>query len=370
MNARTWFSNLLLPAGITPNGPKLYDPQIHNSKLYSRVRWQGTLGLGEAYVDGWWDCQQIDQLFYQALSFGLEDRFALSLPLLLGAVRARLTNQQTIKRAFDVGEAHYDLGNDLFEAMLGPSMAYSCGYWKDADNLNDAQLAKYELICRKLSLEKGMTVLDIGCGWGGLAQYMATRYGVKVIGLTVSRKQVEYAQRHYCDPAIDIRFQDYRSFNQRVDRVVSIGMWEHIGPKNYRTAMQVVRRSLPDDGLFLLHTIGNPRSVMAIDPWVSKYIFPGGMLPSLKWLAQSAEGLFIIEDLHNFGAYYDPTLMAWYDNFDKAWPNLKRRYDERFHRMWRLYLLSCAGGFRARSIELWQLVLSPKGVIGGYQSIR
>jgi len=368
--AEAWFKKLLGIGGMAVNGPNPWDPQIHNPKIYNRVRWQGTLGLGESYMDGWWDCAQLDEFFYRLLKNDVEKHIGLSLPVIAGAAKAWLLNLQNTKRVFEVGERHYDLGNDLFEAMLGKTMAYTCAYYKTATDLDSAQIAKFELVCQKLQLRPGMTVLDVGCGWGGLAKYMAENYGVKVIGLTISKEQAEYGNRWVRGLPVEIRLEDYRSFNEPVDRAVAVGLWEHIGAKNHRTAMEVIRRCLPDDGLFLLHSNGSSRSGVTIEPWTRKYIFPNALVPSLKQIAQSAEGLFIIEDVHNFSAYYDKTLMAWHKNFEAAWPKLQHNYDNRFYRMWRYYLLSCAGTFRARGIQLFQIVLSPKGVPGGYQSVR
>ncbi len=367
---KAWFAKLMKIAGITPNGPNPWDPQIHNEAFYKRVRWQNVIGLGESYMDGWWDCEQLDEFFARLLRGGVQKAVGLSFPIVFGFAKAAIMNLQSVRRAFNVGKHHYDLGNDLFTAMLGPSMAYSCGYFKNTDNLDEAQNAKYELICQKLKLQPGMTVLDIGCGWGGLAKYLAQHYGVKVVGLTISEEQAKFAAAQCQGLPVRILFQDYRSFNEKVDRVVSVGMWEHIGYRNYRAAMKMARACLADEGLFLLHTINGPVSTITMDPWAKKYIFPDAMIPSIKQMAKSAEGLFLIEDVHNFGPYYDKTLMAWHDNFVAAWPSLKGKYDDRFYRMWVYYLKSCAGAFRARIIGLTQIVLSPKGVLGGYESVR
>jgi cyclopropane-fatty-acyl-phospholipid synthase len=170
---------------------------------------------------------------------------------------------------------------------------------------------------------------------------------------------------------VTFELSDYRQFNsrgeQRFDRVASVGMFEHVGHKNYRPYFEMARRSLADDGLFLLHTIGKNTSGRAVDPWIEKYIFPNGVLPSAKELASAIEGKFVLEDWHSFGADYDRTLMAWFAQFNAAWPRLQSLYDERFYRMWRYYLLSCAGCFRARDTQLWQLVLSASGLKGGYR---
>jgi cyclopropane-fatty-acyl-phospholipid synthase len=287
-----------------------------------------------------------------------------------GVIKGNLFNLQSFRRAFEVGEKHYDIGNDLFSKMLGETMIYSCGYWKEADGLDAAQKNKMDLICRKLDLRPGQRILDIGCGWGSFAKYAAENYGVSVVGITISKEQREFAENLCKGLSVEFRLQDYRDLDEKFDHIVSVGMIEHVGFKNYRNYMEVAKRCLKTDGLFLLHTIGSMKSGSGTDPWTNRYIFPNGMIPSLKQLAKSVEGLFVIEDVHNFGSYYDNTLMAWCANFEAAWPELKTKYDKRFYRMWKYYLLSCAGAFRARSLQLWQIVLSSDGVSGGYETVR
>jgi cyclopropane-fatty-acyl-phospholipid synthase len=260
-----------------------------------------------------------------------------------------------------VGDQHYDVGNDLYTRMLDSRMVYTCGYWRDAENLEEAQKAKLDLVCRKIGLEPGMKVLDLGCGWGSFAQYAAQNYGAEVTGLTVSRDQVKLGQEMCQGLPVDIRLQDYREISGTYDRVVSIGLLEHVGYKNYRDYMKVVDRSLKDDGIAFIHCIGSNKSATSGNAWTTKYIFPNSMLPSIAQLSRAMEGLFVLEDLHNIGEHYDPTLMAWSRNFEAAWPELKGKYSDRFYRMWRFYLLSSAGGFRGRNIQLWQMVMTKNG---------
>jgi cyclopropane-fatty-acyl-phospholipid synthase len=288
----------------------------------------------------------------------------------LHVLRARVVNLQTPSRAFRIGQHHYDIGNDLFRRMLDRRMIYSCAYWKDATTLDQAQEAKLDLVCRKLGLRPGMRVLDIGCGWGGTARFAAERYGVAVVGITVSQAQLTLAREMCAGLDIEIRLQDYRELDGTFDRVLSLGMFEHIGYKNYARFMRVVRRRLAEDGLFLLHTIGSTRSQTSTDPWTARYIFPNSMLPSVAQIAAAAEGAFVIEDWHSLGADYDTTLMHWHRNVEQHWSELADRYRERFHRMWRYFLLASAGSFRARHNQLWQIVLSPSGVPGGYRAPR
>jgi cyclopropane-fatty-acyl-phospholipid synthase len=254
--------------------------------------------------------------------------------------------------------------------MLGERLIYSCGYWKNASILEGAQEAKLDLVCRKLGLRPGMRVLDIGCGWGGTAKFAAERYQVEVVGITVSEQQAKFGKELCRRLPVDIRLQDYRNIEETFDRILSIGMFEHVGYKNYTTFMRIVRNCLKDRGLFLLQTIGGIRSVTRNDPWIERYIFPNSMLPSAKQICSAIEGVFVLEDWHSFGPDYDKTLMEWFRNFHENWDILKEYYNERFYRMWKYYLLSCAGSFRARKNELWQIVLSANGVPGGYRSMR
>jgi cyclopropane-fatty-acyl-phospholipid synthase len=356
-------------AGIKINGPSPWDIQIHDQRAASRILAQGSMGLGESYMDGWWDCASLDGFFERIFEANLTDH--VTAKEVMQTLRARLFNLQDRFRSWQVGKAHYDVGNDLFSAMLDSRMTYSCGYWRDADNLEAAQTAKLDLVCRKLGLKPGMRLLDIGCGWGSLMKFAAEKYDVSCVGLTISKEQAEYARLNVAGLPIEFRLADYRSFNvdghEKFDRIASIGMFEHVGHKNYVSLFETSKRSLISDGLFLLHTIGRKRRRNVIDPWFDRYIFPNGELPSLGEISNSVDARFVVEDVHNFGADYDQTLLAWYERFEAAWPEFASRYGDRFYRMWRYYLLCMAGCFRARQIQLWQIVLSPAGVEGGYQ---
>ncbi len=360
---------LLEAAGVTLGAERPWDIQIHDRRFYRRVLTQGSLGLGEAYMDGWWDCERLDMFFERILRAGLDAR-VISLRDRLRLIGARLTNPGRRALAFQIGRHHYDLGNRLYSAMLDRRMIYSCGYWAAAGNLDEAQDAKLDLICRKLDLQPGMRLLDVGCGWGGLVCYAARRHGVSAVGITVSAEQAGEARHRCAGLPVEIRLQDYREIQGTFDRVVSVGMVEHVGVKNYAVFYATLRRHLAEDGLFLLHTIGNNRSQVNTDPWIERYIFPNSMLPSALQLCRAAEPYFVMEDWHNFGADYDRTLMAWAANFERRWNDLKGVYDERFYRMWRYYLHACAGSFRARQAQLWQILYSPYGVKGGYRTPR
>lgn len=363
---------LLEQADVRINGSRPWDIQVHNPRVYRRVLAEWSLGLGESYMDGDWDCEQLDVLFFRLMAADLDDQVmgAARLRLAFDVLRHRLFNLQSRGRAFQVGEQHYDAGNDVFEAMLDSRMVYSCAYWAGAQDLEAAQEAKLDLICRKLQLQPGETLLDIGCGWGGLAQFAAQRYGAKVVGVTVSKEQLALANERCRGLPVELKLQDYRCLEGSFDKIVSVGMFEHVGPKNYQIYFDTARRLLKPDGLFLLHTIGSHVTTASTDPWIERYVFPNGKLPSAVEIARTVEGRFLIEDWHNFGPDYDRTLMAWAENFERAWAELAPRYGERFRRMWIYYLKCCAGFFRSKQGQLWQVVLSPRSRPGVYRSVR
>ncbi|MCG6656283.1 cyclopropane fatty acyl phospholipid synthase [Halomonas campisalis] len=358
IRARRVLDALLEGSGVTLNGPAPWDPQVYHPDFCSRVLRQGSLGLGEAYMDGWWECERLDDMTCRLLLHGLGERAHTPSERMMYRLQAGLINLQSKARAYIVGETHYDLGNDLFERMLDPTLCYSCGYWKTASTLHEAQLAKLELACRKLELRPGMRVLDIGCGWGSFAEHAARHHNVSVTGITISREQAELARKRCANLPVAIELKDYRELEGRFDRIVSIGMFEHVGHRNYRTYFETIRPLLAEDGLLLLHTIGSNRTEVSIDPWINRYIFPNGMLPSIKQIADASEGVLLMEDWQNFGADYDTTLMAWLHNVDTHWHEIANRYSERTRRMFRYYLSVCAGAFRARDLQLWQIVFS------------
>ncbi|WP_425456055.1 cyclopropane fatty acyl phospholipid synthase [Cognatilysobacter terrigena] len=359
-------AELLAFADVEFDGPKPTDIRVRAPGFAARVLRDGSLGLGESYMDGVWGTDDLDGLLTRLLDAHLDERVR-GMTAIWAGVRAALTNVQSTRRARRVGRVHYDLGNDLFRAMLGSRMVYSCAYWAHAATLDDAQEAKLDLIARKLQLQPGMTMLDIGCGWGEALKFMAERYGIRGVGVTISAEQAEFARDLCRGLPIDIRLQDYRELEGRFDRVFSIGMFEHVGERNYRSYFEAVRRCLMPDGLTLLHTIGSNVSVRTTDPWIDRYIFPNSMLPSAAQIMRASERLFVLEDWHGFGPDYDRTLQAWRANIERAWPS---RYDERFRRMWRFYLAASMATFRTRQAQLWQFVFSPNGVPGGYREVR
>lgn len=359
----------LAKGGVEINGSNPWDFQVKDERVYERILAEGSLGIGESYMDGWWDTQALDELSSRVIRASVYDKQKDNYKYFFTWLKAFFLNRDSKRGSLVVGRKHYDLGNDLFRAMLDKRMVYSCGYWKHATNLEEAQEAKLDLICKKIDLKPGMKVLDIGCGWGGFAKYAAEKYSAEVVGITISQQQQQYASGICQGLPVEIRFQDYRDITGNFDRVVSVGQIEHVGYKNYRVFFKKVNEVLRDDGMFLLHTIGGNVSKRITDLWIHKYIFPNGLIPSIKQLAEGFEGLFVMEDWHNFGPDYDKTLLAWFHNFDSSWETLKKHYDERFYRMWKYYLLAHAGPYRARSLQLWQIVLTKNGIVGGYNRI-
>lgn len=367
---KKWAADILAVADVQIDGGRPWDIQVHDDRLYSRVLRQGTLGLGEAYIEGWWDVEQLDEFFNKVLRADLGTHIRLNFTDTAMLAKEFIFNLQTKSRSFTVGEKHYDVGNDLYEAMLDKRLTYTCGYWKDATNLDQAQENKLDLVCRKIGLKAGDHVWDIGCGWGSFLKFAAEKYGAKGTGVTISKEQIDLANKLKGDLPIEYRFEDYRDTKGKFDHVISLGMFEHVGSKNYRTYMKKAAENLKDDGYFLLHTIAGNAPMKYSEPFISKYIFPNSQLPAVSDIGKAIEGIFTMEDWHNFGPYYDLTLMAWFHNFDKAWPELKHNYSPEFYRMWKYYLLSFAGSFRSRYMQLWQIVLAKKGPIGGYTSVR
>ncbi len=362
--------NIFDLADVKINGNRPWDIQVNNNDLYPKILAGGSLALGETYMDGWWECEAIDKFIDRLVRLKIDAKVKFTRSLIWNTIKARIINQQSRSKALVVGKRHYDIGNELYKNMLDKRLTYSCAYWKDAETLDEAQEAKLDLICKKLALEPGMTLLDIGCGWGSLAKFAAENYQVKVTGITISKEQVVLANKMCAGLNIDIRLQDYRDVKEKFDRVVSVGMFEHVGYKNYKRYLRVVRNLLEDNGLFLLHTIGGNTSVTNTDPWIDKYIFPNSMLPSASQITKASEGNFILQHWHNFGTHYDKTLMAWHQNFNENWHKIKTNYDERFRRMWNYYLLSCAGTFRSHKNQLWQIVFSKIGSQVEYESVR
>jgi cyclopropane-fatty-acyl-phospholipid synthase len=368
------FSTELEKAGVTINGSRPSDIQVHNKRVYKRVLFEGTLGFGEAYMDGDWDSTDLAELIHRLVR-GQIDKGKIGLTGLLAHIEQSVRNVQNKYLSRRVAEKHYDLDNNLYQKMLDPRMVYTCAYFgRGAETLAQAQEDKLRLVCEKIGLKTGQRVLDIGCGWGSFAKFAAEEFGAEVVGITIAKEQLALGNEVCKGLPVKLMYLDYRDIPRtfprgHFDHVISIGMFEAVGPKNFREYMKAAAWALKPEGLFLLHTIAG--SINGFDPWIERYIFPGGIIPAISGIVRSVKDIFVIEDIQNFGAYYDRTLCAWWENFDKAWPELEAtgKYDKRFYRMWRYYLLSCAGAFRARTLQLCQFVLSPHGVDGGYKRV-
>jgi len=369
VNQQAQITALLERVGVTVNGPDPWDPQIRDDRLWNRILAKGTLGLGEAYMDGWWDCEDLAEFFNRATGANVKEQFRPTPNLIWQYLKARLLNMQSLGRAKRVAKMHYN-ETAAYMATLDSRMTGSCAYWKGANTLDAAQEAKLDLVCRKIGLKPGDRVLDIGCGWGAFMGYAAEKYGARCVGVTISPDQAAYGRQRYAHLPVEFQVKDYRQFDGKVDHVVSMGMFEHVGYKNFRTYFEVARRAIKDEGLFLLHTIGSPDSIKMIEPWFEKYIFPGGVLPSIAQIGAAIENLFAVVDVHSIGPHYDKTLMAWFEKFDATWPRPRDAGEERFYRMWKYYLLASAGSFRSRHIHVWQFVLSTRGVPEGYETAR
>ena len=340
--------------------------QPHHESALHRAQRGGIYAIGEAYIAGLWTTDRLDDFIFKLLTTPQpKPSLFAQAKMFIHVMDRYLFNRHNGRRAFNIGTQHYDLGNDLFRAMLDPSMTYTSGYWAQASTLAAAQEAKLDLLCRKLDLRPGMSVLDIGCGWGNFARYAAEHYGVHVTGVTVSQQQAEEARRRCVGLSVEIRLQDYRAVTETFDRVVSIEMIEAVGRKNLPTFYRVVEDRLNDDGIFVLQAITgdtwsrtSDRRLDEYSLWLVTYIFPDGYLPTQRELSGCGSTSLRIEDWQSFGQDYDRTLLAWADNFANHWDELKNRYDEAFRRRWEFYLCGCAAAFRANRFDVCQIVYS------------
>jgi cyclopropane-fatty-acyl-phospholipid synthase len=369
MSSKSIAIDILSQAGIPLNSSEPWSIHIHNERFWDRVISQKQLGLAESYMDGWWDCEAIDVMLTKLLTINVLDILKPSPALAFHVAQSILRNNQTKKRAASNAKHHYNIGNDLYIRMLDKNMAYSCGYWAKAKTLDEAQEAKFDLIARKLQLEPGMRLLDIGSGWGGFLRYVTKKYKLSAVGISPADNQIELARANSQGYDIEFIQQDYRDLTGTFDRITSIGMMEHVGPKNYSAFFAKCDELLSPDGMMLHHTIASNVTKQVTDPFFDRYIFPGGVLPSLAQIARASEKKFIIEDVHNFGPDYDKTLMHWYVNINNVWDEIPQ-YDERFRRMWNYYLLASAAGFRSGDLQLLQNVFHRKGVRETYVTAR
>jgi cyclopropane-fatty-acyl-phospholipid synthase len=346
---------------------------VLSSTIKDILKREGFFGLGESFIRGEFESDALDKLIFNLLERPELYPGKLSPITVYQLLREYLFNPQQGEGAFVVGERHYDLGNDLFRAMLDSSMSYTCAYWEGASTLEEAQKGKLELICKKLKLSPGMSVLDIGCGWGNFAHYAATHYGVSVTGLTVSKEQAALARERCEGLPVEILLTDYAAMDRQFDRVVSIEMIEAVGRKNLGVYFDTISRCLKEHGLCLIQAISTEtfslHSHPAVDQyvvWLLKHIFPNGYLPTFTQLAHPTRKSMVVEDIQNLSTNYAKTLHAWSENFVASWPQLRSNYDETFRRIWIYYLSGCMAFFRKRLVQVYQVVYSKNGFIGGY----
>jgi cyclopropane-fatty-acyl-phospholipid synthase len=360
------FESLLAGSGVRLDGGRPWDVRVNRDRLYRRAL-RGSLGIGESYIDGDWDCDALDELFRRVLSSNAQQRPLILAARALKAFQSRFMNLQTPRRARTVAEEHYDIDHRMYALFLGPWNQYTCCFFDGTDDLERAEVLKLEMICDKLELKAGDRLLDIGCGWGGFAKYAAATRGCEVTGISLSDEQIRYAVEYTRGLPVSILKLDYRQLPVSglplFDKISIIGMLEHVGYKNYATIMSVVHQMLKPDGLFLLHTIGNCEKTTVVDPWIEKYIFRNSMAPAMSQLSDAAEGRFVVEDWENYGHYYAKTLDAWYERFNANWDRIRalktaKPFDERFRRMWNYYLMSCKAAFEVEQLHLWQLVMT------------
>jgi cyclopropane-fatty-acyl-phospholipid synthase len=362
--SKVFIKGLLLKAGITIGGNKPYDIHVHNEAFYDLVMTSGSLGLGESYIEKYWDCAQIDEFINRIIRADLSSEVGKDFKSLARIILAKVKNyQKASQSASDISE-HYDIGDGWYESFLDNRMVYTCGYWKNATNLDEAQEAKLNLSCRKEKIEDGMHILDIGSGWGSYAKYVLENFkNVTVTGISNCKTHVQYAT-NTCKAyknRVEFQLHDWGKIAGKYDAIASFGMFEHVGPKNYRRFMKKVYNSLSsDESLFLLHCISSNTATTSTDPYIQKRIFPGTVIPSVAGISKATDGLLKLEDWHLFGQDYDTTLMAWHNNFVKNFPELFKigKFNERNFRKQVYYFCMCAGSFRANKNDLSQIVFS------------
>mmetsp|Transcript_52139 Transcript_52139/g.83086 ORF Transcript_52139/g.83086 Transcript_52139/m.83086 type:complete len:440 (+) Transcript_52139:80-1399(+) len=356
-----------------------YEMIVRDNRVFERIMKDGNLGLADGYVEGEWHSDNLQECLEKAILHNKQIVSMLKVnAIALFAHYAKHRTSSRLRKLFgkylNFGEArqqiehHYDkmAKEELMDRMLGKYKIYTCAYFHEADmSLDEAQLAKMKLVALKLDLKPGMKVLDIGCGYGTLADYLAKTYGVEVVGVTLSKSQKKYADTHFGDnELIDIQLIDYRKVTEEThglfDRIYSVGMFEAIGRERYEEYFEKCDELLVRDGIMFIHTIGTNQRIWRHKSFINKYIFPGGELPNLASLSEKFSDKWILQDFQNFGMSYAKTLNCWKANI-RDWRGLDDEvYDARFRRVWTYYLDLTASGFVTESAMLWHLVYTKR----------
>jgi cyclopropane-fatty-acyl-phospholipid synthase len=351
--------SILEPQDIHINGNRPWDMVVRDERVFRDIVTRGSLGLGNAYTQGWWDSPALDEWMYRvSQSPALRSARTLThiIPNALATASEFLYNTQSLPRSQHVLKKHYELNLPLFANMLDPLMQYSCAHFGNTKTLPEAQVEKLDLIARKLEISERDTLLDIGSGWGGLAKYFSENKGCSVTGINISQKQIQFSEKFAPSQKVSFQNRDYRQIEGIFDKVVSVGMFEHVGPQNYRAFMKSAHKALRPGGLLLIQSITKSTSDKICDPWIKRNIFPNSHIPSLAQVSAAAEDLFVLESVQNIGEHYDKTLMCWHKNFTKNWEKISPSFDSAFQRKWTYYLLTCAGVFRARELGCCQVL--------------
>jgi len=350
--------SILSRAGVSINGNQPWDITVIDNRFYGHVLANGSLGLGESYMRQYWSTQDLEELFYRLVSSGMEEVGNRIPGRIISRIFSRGLNRQTTHKSKKNAEHHYNLGNSLFFNFLGKYKNYSCGYYKEAETLDEAQLAKLHRLCELLELKKGDRLLDVGGGWGEFAKFAADNYGCHVTSINIAEEQIKHARQYCRDANVDIVKCDYRNMTGSFNKIAVIAMFTHVGHKNYRQFMETMSRILEPGGKMIMETVGGHRSKTRCEPWTDKYIFPGGLIPSLDQIDQSIKGLFLRDSLEEFGDDYVLTLREWHSNFKRAWPKLSEEYSNSMRLMFEYFFLSVAGDFRAKDLLHYHIEFS------------
>jgi cyclopropane-fatty-acyl-phospholipid synthase len=367
-NPKNTVEKLLDKCNIKINGTNPQDIIVHDDRFYKMVLSSGELGLAESYMYKYWSSNNLyETLYLLSKNFNKLSYIDFNFNDFLNMTKSYLFNNQTIEKALVDVQSHYDIGNDLYTRMLDNNMQYTCAFFQDTNDLNTAQEQKMDLIGQKLNLKPGDTLLDIGCGWGYLINYLSKKYNVQGLGITLSEEQLKYAEINFKNNSnASYKLMDYRNIpkDMKFTKIVSVGMLEHVGNKNYEEYFDIVHDHLTDDGIALIHTIGCQNSLRGISSgsgsgskFIDKYIFPNGHIPTWDEISPIVSKKFLIQDWQNFGKYYDNTLQSWYKNINSKWDEIPN-YDEKFKRMWNFYLLGCAANFNLCHMNLWQILIT------------